>query len=427
MTVAIFPALLRAFGCLCMMAILGATIYAILDHRGLGLDFANFYDAGRKAWHGELNTLYDPMASIDGQPPFGNMLFFSAPVSSYLFAPFGILEPIPAALSFMTLGAVCMFCGLGLLYYRNRPPHWETPYKKAEFFALFFAAAMMFQPFWTVFQVGGQTTPAVFLMFVLALIAFERDRFGLTALLYTAIVLIKPVFAPGACLLFLFAPWPFRFWSLAIGLTAICFSVLVAGWQVNLDFLNLMRERAGAILGIPYFNSHMFAWIEPMAITPSEYNVGALPSERLQLVSLLLRFAIVGWIVALMWRLSRIEAAPHAQRGMAILLSVLAALAFSPVVWSHYLMIFFIPLAHFLARHDRFPRTVVALVALAILAAPLQNFLILKQVVEALMPLSQGDLIFLTSAKSIVMLALMAAILFWPSAALESFRTPVRR
>ena len=67
--------------------ILALAVEGILRPRGLTLDFANFYDAGQKARAGEFAGLYDPMALIAGQPPFGNMSFFSAPLTSYFYVP----------------------------------------------------------------------------------------------------------------------------------------------------------------------------------------------------------------------------------------------------------------------------------------------------------------------------------------------------
>ena len=46
-------------------------ITGILVPAGLGWDFANFYDTGRRAAAGQLMTIYDPTATIAGQAPQG--------------------------------------------------------------------------------------------------------------------------------------------------------------------------------------------------------------------------------------------------------------------------------------------------------------------------------------------------------------------
>ena len=48
----------------------------IIIPAGLGWDFAVFYDAGRRALHGQFRDLYDPFSAIAGKRPQGEMRFW---------------------------------------------------------------------------------------------------------------------------------------------------------------------------------------------------------------------------------------------------------------------------------------------------------------------------------------------------------------
>ena len=85
---------LRNIGILSLVLLALVLVHGVLSPRGLYLDFANFYDAGQKVSVGELNNLFDPFAEIDGQSPYGNMLFFGTPISAYAYAPLAALPPI---------------------------------------------------------------------------------------------------------------------------------------------------------------------------------------------------------------------------------------------------------------------------------------------------------------------------------------------
>ena len=263
----ISPRAIRITGWVAVAVILAATLHGILVHRGLGLDFANFYDAGRKAKAGEFGSLYDPFATIAGEPPFGNMTFFSLPFTSYFYWPLAQMGPVNAAIAFKVFSAGSIFAGLGLLYRHYRAFAGQDDRAQALYFALFWVFAMFFQPFWTVFQIGGQTTPFLFLLFVLGLLAFEREYYITTAVLMGLIVCIKPAFGPGAVLLFLFAPSRFRISALVLGATVFAMSLLLLGWSPHQAFLDLMREESTKVPQ-PVFNSNMFAWVEPLLLPP---------------------------------------------------------------------------------------------------------------------------------------------------------------
>lgn len=166
---------LRALFWLSLLGILAGSIAGVLIERDIRGDFGNFYVAGQKALFGETEELYDNFALVQGKKPFSYMAFLSAPITSYLYVPLAIFEPHFAAILFKAAGTICLWLGLFLLYRHLRnmitDPSWYLPFK-----ALFTFSALLFQPFWSFYQVSGQTTPMVFLLLVLALVLRHRNH-----------------------------------------------------------------------------------------------------------------------------------------------------------------------------------------------------------------------------------------------------------
>src|SRR5688572_27622302 len=75
----------RSAICLVLMAI-GCAV-GIIVPAGIGWDFANFYDAGRRVASGQAADLYNPDNLIAGQPPQGSTGFFGAPLSALFYVP----------------------------------------------------------------------------------------------------------------------------------------------------------------------------------------------------------------------------------------------------------------------------------------------------------------------------------------------------
>lgn len=62
------------------------------------------------------------------------------------------------------------------------------------FFAGFFAAALLFQPFWTIYPTGGAVMPALILLYVVGLIQYTNERYTTTATCLVAAAVLDPVF-----------------------------------------------------------------------------------------------------------------------------------------------------------------------------------------------------------------------------------------
>lgn len=339
---------------------------------GLDMDFANYYDAGNKVRHGEVANLYDPYALINGRPAQSTMDFVAVPISACLYVPLAFLDPPTALLVFKWHSAVAYLAGLWILFLHCRKFAGAGPSDQRRFATLFTFLALIFQPFWFTFRIGGQVTPDVFLCFIVALLCHLSGRFFLSALLMVFVILIKPGFALGIALLALLSGLRFLLYISASGLAAAALSIATLGWPAHLAFLTRANNHASA--------PELFWGNDAFTVALENLRYSALREQMTTAVVALdwTRIAIsVGLIACFFWliRLSR-QAIPNGTARLHLLF--LASLCFGqlllPVVWEHYLSVLFIPLAYFVACRRYFNREALILIAAIFVIPAVRNF-----------------------------------------------------
>ena len=131
------------------------------------------------------------------------MRFWGPPISAYFFIPMSWFPPETALILFKiqnVLVFAAAFVVLFLFYANFVGPDDRRWWQFAATFAFL---CLIYQPFWTVFRVGGQTTPTVLLLLTVGLVLHTRASFWGSALCVTAATLFKPAMAP--IMLFLMA------------------------------------------------------------------------------------------------------------------------------------------------------------------------------------------------------------------------------
>jgi hypothetical protein len=204
-----YRALLRVS--LALMA--AGSVAAIVVPAGAGWDFANFYDAGRRVAAGEMHRIYEPVGDIAGAPSQGVMRFWGTPISALLYVPLAWFAPGTALVLFKIENVLALAATFAVLFVFHRRFVPASAPDQLRFAAVFALLCLIFQPFWTVFRVGGQTTATVVLLLALALVCHVRTRDWASAALVVLAVLIKPAFAPAvACLALLSGrSWFFKY------------------------------------------------------------------------------------------------------------------------------------------------------------------------------------------------------------------------
>ncbi|MGB5066221.1 MAG: glycosyltransferase family 87 protein, partial [Albidovulum sp.] len=352
-------------------------IWGLVTPWGLGLDFANFYDIGHKTLLGEFDNLYDPLALIGGKEPLGHMKFLGFPIAGYLYTPLAIFTPHTALFLFKLAGSAAVVTGLGLLYRQWRPVA-DTP---ATYLAIFLVAAMLWQPFWTFLRVGGQTTPFVFLLLVITHEKYVRNQMIVAALLLSAAVVLKPVFAPMAILLFLLSGNRFRLTALVVMATLGTASLVIYGWTPHAEFLEKLAMQDNRLLG-PWMNSGPFSWISGLLIDPAIYGTDTyLQSWQTAPISAL-RLIAAGVVCYCGLLHLRGDMPGFARRQVIFLTGVMVIFSLSPVLWAHYLMWLFPIIALLIAGRRQLPTAALFLIAVAVILGLFQSYIFLRQLEE---------------------------------------------
>ncbi len=344
---------------------------ATLSDVGVKLDFANYYDAGAKMLYGESANLFDQFALVNGHPPQGNMEFLAIPISAYLYTPLAMLSPRDAMLAFKIQNTLAFLAGLWLLFVHCRRFAGDTAEDHRRFASLFALQALIYQPFWFTYRVGGQAIPTSFLLFVVALLCHYREKYFLSALSLTAIVIMKPGFATVAALLALLSGIRFLVYLASLGLAAAGISIAALGWPIHAIFLAHSRNHISAP-DLWWGNSSLTLTLENLrhwALRNHQPEL-VLTLDFLRLATSLALAAFFLWLV-----LKSRSLIPSKQARLHFL--YLAALCFGlmllPVVWEHYLALLFIPLAAVVARRREFPSSAMILIAIIFAFPVLRN------------------------------------------------------
>ena len=364
---------------------------------GIGWDFANFYDTGRRVVAGQLADVYDASTTIAGAPPSTTLDFYGTPLSALLYAPLGLLPPYAALVVFKLVDTLALWGALLLLHRAGRGHVGDAPAAAARYAARFAWAALLFQPFWTVYRVGGQTTPLAFLLLTLGLLAHLRSRAGWAALCFAVAVAIKPAFALGYAFLLLAAGPRFLAFSLLHGAWLGALSIAVAGWPLHLEFLQKMAANSGRIAPWTYNSS---IWIVPAEISRWIAGPGAESLAPPRWLVLGLQASIVAGCAALAWSTKRRPlpgaARVHQQWMIALIFFLLA----SQTAWEHYLAVLFLPVAFWLAAWDRAPRPVQRAVAAVVVLSVPQNLIFTTALAKVLPSESLPAILAVTLLKS---------------------------
>jgi hypothetical protein len=334
---------------------------------GLRWDFANFYDTGRRVLTGHGSEIYDATGTIADRAPLGVMRFWGVPLAGAMYVP---MATMPARLAMAALklqNALAIILGLVVLVRafgggRSR----DRPVSQPPGGTALVLLALVFQPFWTVFLVGGQTTPVVFLCVAVTAALFASGRVWASGWVVSVALMLKPAFV------FLLIPFlvdrRVRFLA-AVGCSLAvlgALSVLAVGWPVHRVFLDRMMIGLG--------DDRLWQYNSALSVLFLNFSVpwpGAI--DRLRMLGALVRLAIAAWLVALVWRSGRSWADGPGRRLYVVFMGVLFFLLTSEILWEHYLMVLLVPALFVLLQRELFSGRAVGLMGASVVACVGQN------------------------------------------------------
>lgn len=375
-------------------AIAVAAGVAIAVPAGFGWDFANFYDAGHKVLSWQIADLYDPSTLVGGGAPQGAMAFWGTPLSALLYAPMALLEPKAALVAFKIQGTIACFLALWLLYRWNREFADQTESGQWRFAATFALLVLVFQPFWSVYRVGGQTTPVLFLLATLAMLAHLRNRPWLASGCLVLAVAIKPAFAVALAALMILGGWPTIVASTVLGAGLALTSIAVMGWPIHLKFLDVMRTGLGASYPWQY-NSSLYVIADNLEDAAAGASLQMIDAVVIGLKLIVL--VLFGWLA---WRSRDERLQPVARRHVGFLLALTFFLCITQTVWEHYLAVLFPLLVYVVASARHFSRGATMVIVSVFALCLVQNITFTRLLSDRLGELTPVALVVLGLIKS---------------------------
>ena len=360
-----------------LFLILAGCLVGIAVPAGSGWDFANFYDTGRRVAAGQIADLYKPETLIGGEQPQGTLRFWGAPISAWLYAPLSYFSPLTALVIFKIQNTIALFTALLLLYLHNRRFVETTPAAQWRFAATLAFLCLVFQPFWTVYRVGGQTTPTVLLLLTLALLSHTRGRFLLSATFVACAVLIKPAFVTLFLFLAVVSGVQFLSSSALVFSLAGLVSLVLMGWSIHRDFLTLMLK--GAPVAFPWFyNSSLYVTFVNLRVAAGPGTLSTPLEVTLTAMLMLTKLLVVATFFYLVIRSRGQKWLPGARRHFNFLLAVSFFMLISQTVWEHYLSVLFVLLAYVVATSAHFSRRAMVLVGAIFVLSMGQNLIFIN-------------------------------------------------
>ena len=351
-------------------------IIGILTPAGIGWDFANFYDTGRRIAVGQIYDIYKADSLIGGESPQGVLSFWGAPLSAWLYVPLSWFSPETALIIFKIQNTLAYFVALGLLYFFNRQFVEESPLAQWQFATLFVGMCLLYQPFWTVYRVGGQTTPTVFLLFSLALVAYTHSYFSISAVCLVSAAMIKPAF--GIFLILLLCVSGIRFFGTMVAVLCIAgiSSLVVMGWDIHVEFLLKMLNGV-KIIWPWYYSSSLFITLEHLRVLSEEGGSSFIPALVFDLINAAMKIGMLGLFFVLIRKSQSTKQSAPSRKHFLFLIAISFTLFLSQTVWEHYLAMLFLPLAYCLAVHRYFSSQAFSLIIGIVLLSIGQNLIVI--------------------------------------------------
>lgn len=344
-------------------------LVGIVVPAGAGWDFANFYDAGQRVAARQLHDLYDPLSLIGGEAPQGTMRFWGAPISAYFFVPLSWFPAGIALVLFKIENVLAFAATFAILFTFCRRFVPDDDDAQLRFAAVFAFLCLIYQPFWTVFRVGGQTTPTVLLLLAAAVLFHMQQRDWWSSSLVVLATLVKPALAPALVCLLCLSGRSFALKTIVLLAAIGVASIALLGWPIHMAFLDLMRT--GVQSTFPwYFNSSLYILVDALRTAAGTGTETGLP-----VLTYVVKAVVLGTIVFLVLKSRGQSWTLAARRHWAFVVSILFFLWWSLTLWEHYLELLFIPLIYVVASSQWFTRSAHALVGAIFVLSLTQNLI----------------------------------------------------
>lgn len=292
-----------------------------------GLDFV-FWDFTECYWLAGKLVLEGPQA-LAGAYSDADLVFVNLPIVAYLFAPFGLLPDMPAAIVITLIGI-----GITGLIWRLLVDMFSLDARES---ALLLLAICVFGPLLYSFKVGN--TSHFILALILGGLAMVRSGKGFAAgALFGLAALIKPALVLIGVLYFLRGRWSVVAGGAAMLAGSVALSLLIFGWDMHvLWYETSIAPYAGNT--VPAYANQTLAGLlarfESGGPFGHDYTTYILsPASRA--VVMVMSLALVAAVAYAAFRSRRLVRANAGDIEIEVMLAVAFAMTVSPLSWAHY-------------------------------------------------------------------------------------------
>lgn len=287
-----------------------------------------FWDFRECYWLAGKLVLEGPQA-LEASYSSETLVFVNLPIVAYLFAPFGFLPAMPAAIVITLIGV-----GVVGLVWRMLVGMFRLDNRES---ALLFMAICAFGPLLYSFKVGN--TSHFVLALILGGLAMVRSEKGfLAGLLFGLAAVIKPALMLIGVLYFLRGRWNVVAGGAAILAGSAALSLLVFGWDMHV----LWYQTSIA----PYAGNPVVAYVnQTLAGFLARFEAGGSFEHDYSIHSLspVSRFAVLGMTLALLacvlfaaWKSRRLFRASAGDLEVEVMIAVAFAVTVTSLSWVHY-------------------------------------------------------------------------------------------
>jgi len=292
-----------------------------------GLEFI-FWDFRECYWLAGKLVLEGPQA-LEAAYSSDTLVFVNLPIVAYLFAPFGLLPEMPAAILITLIGV-----GIVGLIWRMLVGMFGLDNRES---ALLFMAICAFGPLLYSFKVGN-TSHFVLALILGGLFMIRSGKGFLAGALFGVAAVIKPALVLIGVLYFLRGRWNVVAGGAAVLAGAVALSLLVFGWDMHVLWhqTSIAPYAGNPVVG--YANQTLAGFLARFEVGGPfghDYSVHSL-STASRVAAFCATLALLACVLFAAWKSGRVFRASAGDLEVEVMIAVAFAMTVTSLSWAHY-------------------------------------------------------------------------------------------
>lgn len=287
-----------------------------------------FWDFRECYWLAGQLVLQGPQA-LEAAYSSETLVFVNLPIVAYLFAPFGLLPEMPAAIVITLIGV-----GVVGLIWRMLVDMFGLDNRES---ALLFMAICAFGPLLYSFKVGN-TSHFVLALILGGLYMVRSEKGFLAGVLFGLAAVIKPALVLIGVLYFLRGRWNVVAGGAAILAGSVALSLLVFGWDMHVLWHQTSIAPYAGNPVVAYANQTLAGFLARFEVGGPfghDYSIHSLSSAS-RVAALIATLALLASVLFAAWKSRRFFQASAGDLEIEVMIAVAFAMTVTSLSWAHY-------------------------------------------------------------------------------------------